>query len=118
MAAYLISKYYKSWDGDRFRGVDCVFTNRKQAEAYAAQKTKNARELTYVVETIPLNPKKIQDGVCGNCGSTNVLYLMFDADGMNKGFQEFECRACGSSTYQTFDFTITSQEVTLREDRE
>lgn len=58
MTAYLICKYYKAWDRDYFRGVDCVFTDRKQAEAYAAEKTSRARELTYVVESIPLKDKK------------------------------------------------------------
>lgn len=58
MTAYLICKYYKAWNGDCFRGVDCVFTDRKQAEAYAREKTSRARELTYVVEAIPLKGKK------------------------------------------------------------
>lgn len=60
----------------------------------------------------------MKDGICSNCGSGNVHYLYFDADGANRGFQEFKCRECGANTYQTFTFTITSEEVTLKEDEE
>lgn len=122
MAAYIVCKYYRTWNEDQFRGIDCVFTNRKRASSYATAKTKKARELFYIVKSVPLNPKTeekdMKDGVCGNCGSGNVHYLYFDADDRNKGFQEFECKDCGASTYQTFEFTITDQEVTLKEDKE
>lgn len=58
----------------------------------------------------------MKDSVCGNCGSCNVHHLFFDSDAVGRGFQEFECRECGANTYQTFTFTITSEEVTLKED--
>lgn len=60
----------------------------------------------------------MKDSVCGNCGSTNIRHLYFDADGINKGFQEFVCHECGANTYQTFTFTIIDEEVTLKEPKE